>query len=162
MRRRSLFLALAAMTVAVACARAGAVGLPPPVRPGVISPTDARTTFRSLSGLMESRGFPVLMADTSFGVLRTDWVDWEPGEIDLADMADCGGGPDSPPARTRARFSFEVRPRANRSFVTIISHWQVERHGGFDESDRGYVDCVSTGEWERAIEETITQRQVIR
>lgn len=162
MRRRSLFPALAAVAVAVACARAGAVGLPPPVRPGVLAAGDARSTFLALSSLMESRGIPVLMADTSFGVLRTDWVDWEPGEIDLSDMADCGGGPDSPPSRMRARFGFEVRPRANRSFVTILSQWQIERHSGFDDSDRGYVDCQSTGEWERSVEQSLTQRQVIR
>jgi hypothetical protein len=111
---------------------------------------------------MESRGIPILMADTAFGVLRTDWVEWEASEIAIDDMADCGNGSESLPARTRARFSFEVRPRANRSFVSIISHWQMDKHQAFDESDRGYVDCRSTGEWERSIEEALTQRQIIR
>jgi hypothetical protein len=162
MRQRLLLPALAAVAVAVACARAGSVGLPAPVRPGVLSSTDAQSTFRAISGLMEAQGFPVLMADTSFGVLRTDWVEWDAGEMNLEDVADCEIGPDWPASRTRARFAFEVRPRANRSFVTIISHWQMEKHVGFDDSDRGFVDCRSTGAWERAMEETLTQRQVIR
>ena len=162
MRRKALVPVLAALVVAVACARAGAVGFPAPVRPGIQSGSNARSTFLAVYGLMESRGIPVIMADTSFGVLRTDWVEWGPGEIDLEAMADCEVGPEAPPARTRARFAFEVRPRTVRSFVTIISHWQMEKHGRFDDSDRGYVDCRSTGEWERSMEEMLTQRQVIR
>jgi len=160
-RRSALPPLLAALAVA-ACARAGSVGFPPPARPGVLASSGAEVTFQALSGLMEARGFPVLMADTAFGVLRTDWVEWEAGEMNLTDMADCGAGPDAPPSRTRARFSFEVRPRANRSFVTIITQWQMEKHAGFDGSDRGFVDCKSTGEWERRMEEGLTQRQVIR
>ena len=162
MRRRPLIPVLAALVVAAACARAGAVGLPAPVRPGVSSATNAQSTFRAISGLMEAQGFPVLMADTAFGVLRTDWVEWEAGEINLQEMADCDVGPEAPPSRTRARFAFEVKPRTIRSFVTIISHWQMEKHGAFDGSDSGYVDCRSTGEWEKAMEETLSQRQVIR
>ena len=162
MPRRTLLPTLAALTVAVACARAGSTGFPPPVRAGVLSATDKQTTFFALSGLMESRGYPVVMADTAFGVLRTDWVQWEAGEVDVSDMADCDVGPNAPPSRTRARFAFEIRRRANRSFVTIISHWQMEKHRGFDDSDRGYVDCRSTGEWERAMEATLTERGPIR
>jgi len=162
MRRRPFLPVLAALVVAAACARTGAVGLPAPVRPGVLSNTNAEGTFRAISGLMEAQGFPVLVADTAFGVLRTDWVEWEAGEMNLQEVADCEVGPEPPPSRTRARFAFEVKPRANRSFVTIISHWQMERHVGFDQSDRGYVDCRSTGAWERAMEETLTQRRVIR
>ena len=162
MRRRPLIPVLAALVVAVACARAGAVGFPAPVRPGVSSATDAQRTFMAISGLMEAQGFPILMADTSFGVLRTDWVEWEADEMNLQDMADCEVGPEAPPARTRARFAFEVKPRTIRSFVTIISHWQMEKHTGFNESDRNYVDCRSTGEWEKAMEDMLTQRQVIR
>lgn len=162
MRRRTALPLLAALVVGAACARAGAVGFPPPVRPGVLSATGAQSTFRMIFGLMEVRGFPILMADTAFGILRTDWVEWDPGVMDLKDMADCGVEPGALPSRTRARFAFEVRPRANRSFVTIISQWQMEKHAGFDASDRGFVDCQSTGEWERAMEENLTQRQVIR
>ena len=161
MRRVHLVPLLAALAVATACARNQQTGFPPPVRPGIISPTTAQVTFRSLASLMEARGFPVLMADTSFGVLRTDWVEWSPGEVNISTMADCEVGADAPASRTRARFSFEVRPRANRSFVTIISQWQMEKHGGFDDSDRGFVNCMSTGEWERMLEESILQRQVI-
>jgi len=162
MRRRTVLPLLAALVVAAACTRAGSVGFPPPVRPGVLSATDAESTFRGLAGLMESRGFPILMADTAFGVLRTEWMEWDVGEMNLENLADCGVGPNAPPSRTRARFAFEVRPRANRSFVTIITHWQMEAHAGFDDSDRGYVDCQSTGEWERTMEENLTLRQVIR
>lgn len=162
MRHRPLIPVFAALLLVVACVQARNVGMPGPVRPDVLSVADAQSTFRSLSSLMEARGFPILVADTSFGFLRTEWVEWDAGEVDLRDVADCDASPESPPYRTRARFAFEVRARAHGSFVTIISHWQMEKHAGFDESDRGFTDCTSTGEWERAMEEMLTQRRAIR
>ncbi|MFQ5535954.1 MAG: hypothetical protein ACE5GJ_00760 [Gemmatimonadota bacterium] len=163
-RRRALALALLAATAAVwGCARTRATSFPPPARPGVLVPTGFEATFASLAGLLESRGFPVLVSDHRFGNLITDWVFWEPGEVDLRAIADCDLPPNAPVSRARARFAFEVRPRANRAFVTILTQFQIERHPGFDKSSRGFVDCRSTGEWERNIAEALTrQLEVVR
>lgn len=155
-------LSLLAALAFFACARAGNPGFPPPARPGILVPTSASGTFYALLTLLETRGYSVLMADTAFGILRTDWMEWQPGENDLRNLADCGVDSTALASRTRARFGFEVRPRANRAFVTILAHWQMELHAGFDDSDRGFVDCRSTGEWERTVEEALLQRQLIR
>jgi len=69
---------------------------------------------------------------------------------------------DAPAARIRARFGFDVRRRTVSSTVTILTQWQVERHPGMGSDDRSFVDCRSTGEWERLIEATLTQRGTIR
>ena len=161
MTLRSLSLLLMA-TLSAACSRMNAPGFPPPARPAVLVPSDYETTFHSIARFIESRGMPVLQEDASFGSIQTDWVYWGPGEVDLEAMADCDLGEGSVPMRTRARFGFEVRRRANRASVMILTQWQAERHAGFDDSDRGFVDCRSTGEWERMIEQTLTQRGTIR
>jgi len=152
-----------ALVVLVAtCARARSTGFPPPARPVILVPTDFTSTFVGLYNLLEVRGMPVLMADSAFGTIRTDWIYWEPGETNLAAMAVCDQVADSLPARARARFAFEIRRRANRASVSILTHWQSERLPGFDDSDRGFQDCRSTGEWERAIEQVLTQGATIR
>ncbi len=161
MTLRSLFLLLVA-TLPAACSRMNAPGFPPPARPAVLVPSDYETTLRSIARFIESRGMTVLREDASFGSIQTDWVYWGPGDVDLEAMADCDLGEGSLPTRTRARFGFDVRRRANRSSVMILTQWQAERHAGFDDSDRGFVDCRSTGEWERMIEQTLTQRATIR
>jgi hypothetical protein len=148
-------------TLAAACSGMSAPGFPPPARPAVLVPSDYETTFASVARLIENRGIPVLREDASFGTIQTDWHYWGPGEVDLGAMADCDLGEDLP-MRTRARFGFEVRRRANRASVMILTQWQVERHAGFDDRDRGFVDCRSTGEWERMMEQTLTQRATIR
>lgn len=145
-----------------ACARATSTGFPPPVRPGVLVATDFETTFAALQGMLESRGMPLLVEDHRFGNLITEWIEWGPGEVNLPAMAECDLGENDRVYNARGRFAFEVRPRANRAQVTIISHFQVEAHPGFDESDRGYVDCRSSGEWERVVADALTQRQVVR
>ena len=105
----------------------------------------------------------MLVEDVQFGNIITDWVEWAPGEIDLTELADCGLDGSDPVTHARGRFGFEVRPRANRAQVTVLSQYQVERYPGFDENDSGgYVDCRSTGEWERSVAEALTQRQIVR
>jgi len=128
----------------------------------VLVPSDYETTLNSVARLIEARGMVVLREDAAFGSIQTDWVNWGPGEVDLEAMADCDLPEGTVPMRTRARFGFEVRRRANRASVMILTQWQAERHAGFDDSDRGFVDCRSTGEWERMIEQTLTQRATIR
>ena len=162
MRPRALVTLLATLAVAASCARARGPGMPPPVRPGISVSRDAQSVFLGINALLEARGIPVLLADTAFGTLRTDGVEWEPGENSFEGIADCGVTADSPPSATRARFGFDVRARTIHSYVTIMTQWQMETHRGFDGSDRGYVDCPSTGEWERRMEENILQRQVVR
>ena len=161
MTLRSLALLLL-ITGSAACARMRAPGFPPPARPAVLVPSSYEATFSTVARLIESRGLPVLQEDVSFGSIQTDWIYWQPGEVDLAAMAHCDLGEGTVPMRTRARFGFEVRRRANRASVMILTQWQAERHAGFDDSDRGFVDCRSTGEWERMIEKTLTQRATIR
>ncbi len=142
---------LAATLLLGGCASTSAPGFPPPARPGVLVATDFETTFLTVLSLVESRGIPVLVADRDFGNVITEWIEWAPGEVDLSALADCDLREDTPVSAARGRFAFEVRPRANRAQVTALTHYQVERHPGFDDSDRGYVDCASTGEWERAV-----------
>lgn len=140
------------------CASSTSTGFPAPARAGVLVPTDFETTFRTVVGLLETRGIPVLVADADFGNVITEWIEWAPGEVDLGVLADCDLPDDAPVSAARGRFGFEIRPRANRAQVTVLTHYQVERHPGFDDSDRGYVDCASTGEWERAVTEVLTRR----
>jgi uncharacterized lipoprotein len=154
--------ALLVAGLGLACAKMGAPGFPPPARPAVLVPSDYETTFNSVARLIEARGMPLLLEDQSFGTIQTDWVYWDAGEVDLQAMADCDLGEEAAPTRTRARFAFDVRRRANRASVQILTQWQAERHAGFDDSDRGFTDCRSTGEWERMMEQTLTQRTTIR
>jgi hypothetical protein len=160
---RVRYVTIFALVVLVAtCARARGPGFPPSARSVILVPTDFTSTFVGLYNLLEVRGLPVLMADSAFGSIRTDWVYWEPGEMNLATMAVCEQVVDSLPMRARARFAFEIRRRANRASVAILTHWQSERLPGFDDSTRGFQDCRSTGEWERAIEQVLTQGATIR
>ncbi len=144
------------------CARMSSPGFPPPARPGFLVPSDFETTFASLSMMVEARGMPVLVSDSDFGSIQTDWVNWDEGEVDLDSVARCDLPPGAPPVRTRARFSFDVRRRANRATVTIRTQWQAELRAGFAQGNRSYVDCPSTGEWERMVEQALTQRATIR
>lgn len=162
LRRAAGLAAAAGLLVATGCARAGSSGFPPPARPGVLVAGDAEGTYESIRAMIEARGLPILLEDREFGTLITDWVHWAPGEVNLTALADCDLPDDAPVADARGRFAFEIRPRANRAQVTILAQYQIERHPGFDESDRGYVDCRSTGEWERTVAESLTQRQLIR
>lgn len=144
------------------CSRATRSSFPPAARPPVFIQLDFETAFNTLRAVLESRHYPLVVEDEQFGSVRTDWVYYEPGELDLRPLAVCPLGPDAAPARARARFGFDVRRRTVNSTVTILTQWQVERLAGFDEADRGFVDCRSTGEWERLIEGTLTQRGTIR
>jgi hypothetical protein len=130
---RSLFLLLL-ITLSAACARMRSPGFPPPARPAVLVPSNYEATFSAVARIIDSRGMPVLQEDPSFGSIQTDWIYWEPGEVDLEAMADCGLDEGTVPMRTRARFGFEVRRRANRASVMILTQWQAERHAGFDGS----------------------------
>ncbi|GMV06610.1 MAG: hypothetical protein AMXMBFR53_28860 [Gemmatimonadota bacterium] len=159
MRRAALLLLPLALA---GCSRASRPSFPPPARPPVFIQLDFETAFASLSAILESRNFPLVVEDPQFGSVRTDWVYYEPGELDVRPLAECQGMEDAPPARVRARFGFDVRRRTVNSTVTILTQWQIERHPGMDTDDRSFVDCRSTGEWERLIEATLTQRGTIR
>jgi predicted small lipoprotein YifL len=157
---RPVVAALLALAALAGCSRTGHPTFPPPARPPLFVQLDFETVFNQLRSMLEARSYPLVIEDERFGSVRTDWVYFGPGEVDVRPMADCpavgtGGG------RVRARFGFDVRRRTIQSTVTLLSHWQVERLAGFDRSDRGFVDCRSTGEWERMIEATLTQRRTI-
>jgi hypothetical protein len=160
--RRAGALALTLVAAAGACTRMRSPGFPPPARPPLLVELTFEQAFGSLSSLMEARGFPVLVADGQFGSIRTDWINFDPGEVDLAQLADCHVDPAAAPPALRVRYGFEVRRRANRSTVTILTQYQAEAHRGFDPNDVSYADCASTGEWERMIEQSLTQRGTIR
>jgi len=155
-------LALVVAAATGACARMHAPGFPPPARPPLLVELTLEQAFASLSSLMEARGYPVLVADEQFGSIRTDWIYFDPGEVDLRELADCRLDPAAPPPALRVRYGFEVRRRANRATVTILTQYQAEAHRGFDPDDVSYADCASTGEWERMIEQSLTQRGTIR
>jgi len=155
-------LALVALAATGACARMHAPGLPPPARPPVLVELSFEQAFASLASLVEARGIPVLVADEQFGSIRTDWVYFDPGAVDLTQLADCHVDPGAPAPASRVRYGFEVRRRANRATVTILTQYQAEAHRGLDPNDISYADCTSTGEWERMIEQSLTQRGTIR
>jgi len=159
MHRAALILALPLLA---ACARMRAPGFPSPVRPPVLIQVPTEQVFTSLLSMLEARGLPIVVEDEQFGFLRTDWVYWDEGELAVSQVADCPVSPELPAGRVRARFGFDIRRRTVQSSVSILAQWQMERLAGFDESDRGFVDCRSTGEWERMVEGTLTQRQTIR
>lgn len=161
-RRRTALVAAVALMAAGGCARGGSSGFPPPARPGVLVASDAPGTYEAIRAMIEARGLPLLVENEEFGSLVTDWVHWAPGEVNLAALADCDLPENAPVGDARGRFAFEIRPRANRAQVTILAQYQIERVPGFDDSDRGYVDCRSTGEWERTVAESLTQRGMIR
>lgn len=148
--------------LAPGCSRSTRPSFPPPARPPVFVQLDFQTAFNTLRAVLEARNYPLVVEDEQFGSVRTDWVYFGPGEIDLAPLAVCAEGPTGPEARTRARFGFDVRRRTVNTTITILSQWQVERLPSLDGSSRGFVDCRSTGEWERLIEGTVTQRGTIR
>jgi hypothetical protein len=155
-------LAVVVALAAGSCQRARAPGFPPPARPAVLVELGFDQAFASLSALLEARSFPVLVADEHFGSIRTDWIYFDPGEVDLTDLADCHLQAGAPPPALRVRYGFEVRRRANRSTVTILTQYQAGTRRGFDEEDVSWLGCPSTGEWERLVEQTLTQRGTIR
>ena len=159
MRRALLILALPLLT---GCARMRAPGFPSPVRPPVLIQVTADQVYASLLSMLEARGLPIVVEDDQFGFLRTDWVYWDEGELAVSQVADCPVSTEMPPGRVRARFGFDVRRRTVQSSVSILSQWQMEKLPGFDGDERSFVDCRSTGEWERMVEGTLTQRQTIR
>lgn len=159
MRRAFITIALALVT---GCARMSAPGFPSPVRPPVLIQVQAEQVYASLLAMLEARGLPIVVEDEQFGFLRTDWVYWDEGELAVSTVAECPVSAEAPPARVRARFGFDIRRRTVQSSVSILAQWQMERLAGFEENDRGFVDCRSTGEWERMVEGTLTQRQTIR
>jgi len=143
------------------CSRTRRPSFPPPARPPLFVQLDFETVFNQLRSMLEARSYPLVVEDEQFGSVRTDWVYFDPAEVDVRPMAECPQLP-AGDARIRARFGFDVRRRTVQSTVTILTQWQAERLPGFDQSDRGFVDCRSTGEWERMIEATLTQRGTIR
>jgi len=161
MRRQLIVFTVAALSLS-GCSRLHQSGFPRPVRAPVLVLSDFDVTMSAISGMLETRGIPILVTDTQFGTIQSDWVYWEAGEVDLSYVADCGGDPDVALDRMRARFRFDIRRRAKGSTVQIATQWQAEKHPGFQRGSAGYVDCRSTGEWERAVEEALTQRHTIR
>lgn len=159
MRRVLLLLALPLLA---GCARMRAPGFPSPVRPPILVQVPAEQVYTTLLSMLEARRLPIVVEDPQFGFLRTDWVYWDEGELAVTAVADCPVSTELPPGRVRARFGFDIRRRTVQSSVSILAHWQMEKLAGFDESDRGFVDCRSTGEWERMVEGTLTQRQTVR
>jgi hypothetical protein len=160
--QRALFAVLALALSAGGCSRATRPSFPPPVRAPVFLQLDFETAFGQLLSVMESRNYPLVVEDAQFGTVRTDWVTYEAGEVDLSALATCPPPAEPATARMRARFGFDVRRRTVQTTVTLLTQWQIERLRGFEESDRGWVDCRSTGEWERGIESMLTQRGTIR
>ncbi len=163
MPRASRFqiIVLVALIALAGCSRTRRPSFPAPVRPPLFIQLDFETAFNQLRAMLEARSYPLVVEDEQFGSVRTDWVYFEPDAVDVRPMAECPST-GTTAARVRARFGFDVRRRTVQSTVTILTHWQIERLAGFDESDRGFVDCRSTGEWERMIEATLTQRGTIR
>jgi hypothetical protein len=159
MRRVLIVLAL---LLPAGCARMKAPGFPSPVRPPVLVQVQAEQVYASLLAMLEARGLPIVVEDEQFGFLRTDWVYWDEGELAVSTVADCPVSPDAPLGRVRARFGFDIRRRTAQSSVHLLSQWQMEKLAGFEKDDAGFVDCRSTGEWERMVEGTLTQRQTIR
>ena len=155
-------LVLALGVAAASCRRMSAPGFPPPARPAVLVEVGFEQAFSSLSTLLEARNIPVLVADDQFGSIRTDWIYFDPGEADFTRLADCHQQPGAPAPPLRVRYGFEVRRRANRATVTILTQYQAGTSRGFDQGDVAYTDCRSTGEWERLVEQTLTQRGTIR
>lgn len=161
LRRWAPILAVALLSTS-ACSKMRGPSFPAPARPGVLVPMGYEQAFGTLASLAEARGMPVLVSDEKFGNIRTDWVYYDPGQIDLRGLAECNMDDTTAPTAVRVRYGFDVRKRANRATVTILTHYQAETHKGFDGSDRGYIDCRSTGEWERLVEQSLTQRTIPR
>lgn len=155
-------LALVVGIAAGSCRRAHAPGFPTPARAAVLVDMSFERAFGALAGLLEARGIPVLVADDHFGHIRSDWVYFDAGEVDLTELAVCDLQADAPPPPVRIRYGFELRKRANRATVSILTQYQSGARMGFEEDDLAWTDCRSTGEWERVVEQSLTQRGTIR
>lgn len=153
---------LLALLLLPGCARMRAPTFPSAVRPPLVIQGIPSEFYPGLLAMLENRGLPIVVDDPQFGIIRSDWVNWDEGKVDVRVMADCPVSPNAPPGKVRARFGFDIRQRTVQSSVTILSHWQIEKVPSLDNSDRGFVDCRSTGEWERMVEGTLTNRNTIR
>lgn len=112
---------------------------------------------------VDVHGLPVEQGNLVSGRLTTEWFPLE--SLDPA-LARCPEARGAAPAegdryetpRFRARYRFTLLPRAGQTLLRVEAHWQREASGPAFETDGAWVDCPSTGEWERATEERLVMR----
>jgi len=143
------------LAATAACARYNPDPFPPPVSSGVLMAVGPGRTWNAVIAFVDARSLPVVEADASMGSIVTYWIDFFPGEIEPGTMADCESPVGDAVSPVRARFEFVVSPRGSRATMRVRSQWQRAATDHEMEGTRviaGYVNCVSTGKWEKEAE----------
>lgn len=108
---------------------------------------------------VDVHGLPVEQGTVGRGRLTTEWF-----PVDALDPA-LAACPETPATATdlvdprhRARYRFTLLARAGQTLFRVEAHWQKEAPDRGFEDEEGWVDCPSTGEWERLTAERLVQR----
>lgn len=108
---------------------------------------------------VEFRGLPVSPDRMRSGVLITEWFPVANLELPPTPLAECPGesvAAEEGPAY-RARYRFSILARGGFRLFQVEAHWQREGGEGADAA-KPWVDCRSTGAWEREVESSILLR----
>lgn len=148
--RLVLLVPLVLATLAAACARFTNEPFPPRVRPGVQVNISQDRVWAAIVEFVNSRGVGVARVDSmsSTHAVTTDWFAMSGIDSPDGSLATCPSASEEPPPAYRGRYRFTVGARTIHSFLTVEAHWQAERLEGLDGTP-SWVDCTSTGEWER-------------
>jgi len=133
---------------------------PPLVRPGVeVTQSDYRLQ-EAVEEYVNFRNLPVSPQRMRSGVITTEWFEVNGLEIPPTPLAECPRTT-SQAARGepsyRARYRFSILPRASIRLFRVEAHWQKEVPAA-NPDEAAWVDCSSTGAWEREASERIILR----
>lgn len=161
-RRRRFPSLLAGLLLALGsggCSPGHMEAFPPPVRPGVdVHPADYRL-HDAVAEYIQFRNLPVSPERMRPGVIITEWFPVDDLELQPTPLAICPGTTPSEGRDSlyRARYRFNILPRGGIRLFRVDAHWQRERDTVDPEAPR-WVDCQSTGAWERDAEDRIILR----
>lgn len=158
--RGALFpLALLLWTGAWGCSPGHIQAFPPPVRPGVDVHQQDYRLREAVVEYIEFRNLPFSPERMRTGVVMTEWFNVHDLELPPTPLAICPGPSSTggPPPEYRARYRFSILPRGGIRLFRVEAHWQKAQPNMGSDGPR-WVDCRSTGAWEREAEDRIILR----
>lgn len=130
------------------------------VRPGVEVPQADYRLADAVEEYVSFRNLPVSPQQMRTGVVTTEWFEVHGLEVKPTPLAECPGPPPTEQELEpdyRARYRFSILPRASLRLFRVEAHWQKELRTT-DPDQPSWIDCRSTGAWEREAEDRIILR----